>query len=193
MTTAPYGFLRVAAACPPVTVADPRRNVDQIQRFVRKAHGLGVQRLEAHVTVEEGGETLFGALASIAVGAVRVDDGGASIIQPIEIRRTLALGNTEQVFAVAGSAAAEPIEIEKLLRRSLRLKSDCWESHFELGLALVKQRKFPEAAAELARSAALNAKEALPHYHLARVYDRLGEAEKAAAERELHAQLSAAK
>src|SRR5207245_1274099 len=72
----------------------------------------GVQRLEAHVTVEEGGETLFGALASIAVGAVRVDEGGASIIQPIEIRRTLALGNTEQVFAVAGNAAAEPIEID---------------------------------------------------------------------------------
>ncbi len=100
---------------------------------------------------------------------------------------------TSFLLAKASSAGgAEPIEIEKLLRRSIRLKSDFWESHFELGLALAKQRKFPEAVAELARSAALNPQEALPHYHLARVYDRLGEAEKAAAERELHAQLSAA-
>ncbi|HEY3117787.1 MAG TPA: hypothetical protein VGK54_13670 [Chloroflexota bacterium] len=93
----------------------------------------GVQRLEAHVTVEEGGETLFGALASIAVGAVRVDADGASIIQPIEVRRTLALGNTEQVFAVAGTTAAEPIEIDggsQMLkftpRSSDRTEPDSW-------------------------------------------------------------------
>jgi hypothetical protein len=30
----------------------------------------------------------------------------------------------------------------------------------------------------------------MPHYHLARVYDRLGDGEQAAAERKLHEQLS---
>jgi Flp pilus assembly protein TadD len=78
-----------------------------------------------------------------------------------------------------------------LLRRSIRLKADFWESHLELGLLLSKQRKFSEAAAELQRSASLNPKEPLPHYHLARVYDRLGEPDQARAERALHERLSA--
>ena len=60
-------------------------------------------------------------------------------------------------------------------------------------MLLAKQRKFPDAAMELERSASLNPKDPLPHYHLARVYDRLGDAVKAGRERELHAQLSAEK
>ena len=73
MTTAPFGFLRVAAACPPVTVADPRRNVDQILRFVRKAHGLGVQVLvlpELALTGYTAGD-LFFSLETLVGGAER--------------------------------------------------------------------------------------------------------------------------
>lgn len=73
MTTAPYGFLRVAAACPPVTVADPQRNVDQILRFVRKAHGLGVQVLllpELALTGYTAGD-LFFSLETLVGGAER--------------------------------------------------------------------------------------------------------------------------
>ena len=40
--TAPFGFLRVAAACPPVSVADPARNAEQILRFVADARKQGV-------------------------------------------------------------------------------------------------------------------------------------------------------
>jgi hypothetical protein len=36
----------------------------------------------------------------------------------------------------------------------------------------------------------LDEKQAMPHYHLARVYDRLGNAEGAKAERELHEKLT---
>jgi len=91
------------------------------------------------------------------------------------------------------ASGAEASGVENLLRRSIRLKPDLWEPHLELGILLSKERKYPEAAVELARSASLNPKDPLPHYHLARVYDRLGEAEKAGRERELHAQLSAEK
>lgn len=43
--TAPFGFVRVAAACPIVTVADPARNVTAILDFVGRASEQGVQVL----------------------------------------------------------------------------------------------------------------------------------------------------
>ena len=45
MATAPFGFLRVGAACPPVQVADPAYNVEQTLRFVEQAASRGVQVL----------------------------------------------------------------------------------------------------------------------------------------------------
>jgi hypothetical protein len=44
---------------------------------------------------------------------------------------------------------------------------------------------------ELERSVAINPSQADIHYHLSRVYDRLGEADKAAEERGLHERLTA--
>lgn len=62
----------------------------------------GVQRLDARVTLEQEGETVFGALASVAVGAVRADTASATLVEPLEVHRTLAL---------AGPAAVEPIQV----------------------------------------------------------------------------------
>jgi tetratricopeptide (TPR) repeat protein len=84
----------------------------------------------------------------------------------------------------------DPAKAEQLLRASIGLKGDQWESHYELGVLLEKQRKFTEAAAELERSAVLSPDQADVHYHLSRVYDRLGDSEKAARERELHKRLT---
>jgi NAD+ synthase (glutamine-hydrolysing) len=42
---APFGFLRVAAACPPVRVADPGHNLAETLRFVAAARQQGVQVL----------------------------------------------------------------------------------------------------------------------------------------------------
>jgi tetratricopeptide (TPR) repeat protein len=92
------------------------------------------------------------------------------------------------LLAGGGDAA----KAEQLLRGSIALKGDQWESHYELGTLLEKQRKFSEAAAELERSVAINAGQADVHYHLSRVYDRLGQSDKAAREREAHQRLTAA-
>jgi NAD+ synthase (glutamine-hydrolysing) len=73
VTTAPYGFLRVAAACPPVTVADPERNLEAIVRFVGKARRLGVQVLllpELALTGYTAGD-LFFSLVTLVGGAER--------------------------------------------------------------------------------------------------------------------------
>jgi Flp pilus assembly protein TadD len=79
---------------------------------------------------------------------------------------------------------------EGLLRRSISLDSGNWEAHYELGVLLEGKRDWQRAALELKRSAELDGKQAMPHYHLARVYDRLGDGEKAKAERELHEKLT---
>ncbi len=80
---------------------------------------------------------------------------------------------------------------EPLLRRSVALQGDRWESHYELGALLAAKHNYMEAAAELNRSVQLNPNQPNTHYQLARVYDRLGKPDKAKAEREIHQRLTA--
>ncbi len=80
----------------------------------------------------------------------------------------------------------------ELLKRSITLDANNWEAHYELGVLLANQHKYVDAAAELKKSIELNAKQAMPHYHLARVYDHLGNPEAAKTERAIHQQLTGA-
>jgi tetratricopeptide (TPR) repeat protein len=89
-------------------------------------------------------------------------------------------------------ALVDPDHAAALLRQSIARNSQFWESHFELGVLLEAQSKLDDAATEIKRCIELNAKDPTPHYRLARIYDRLGKAAEAGAERELHAKLSAA-
>ena len=92
---------------------------------------------------------------------------------------------------VLTAAAADESEIEAKLRRSIRLRDDYWESHFELGVLLAKNRDWKQAAAELTRSIELNPPVVAAHFHLARAYDKLGDPERAQAERAEHQRLTA--
>ncbi len=90
------------------------------------------------------------------------------------------------------AASGDAAEIEAKLRRSIQLNDDYWESHFELGVLLGKNRDWRQSAAELSRSIALNPEFAAAHFQLARAYDKLGEPERARAERAEHQRLTAA-
>lgn len=81
---------------------------------------------------------------------------------------------------------------EAILRRSIALDGNDWEAHYELGVLLESKHDYAGAAEELKRSTELDPKQAAPHYHLARVYDRLGQPEQAKAQREIHDRLAAA-
>ena len=73
MATAPFGFLRVAAACPPVRVADPERNADATLHFVARATERGAQVLvlpELGLTGYTCGD-LFFSLTTLVTGAER--------------------------------------------------------------------------------------------------------------------------
>src|SRR5258708_7017481 len=73
MTTAPFGFLRVGAACPPVAVADPERNAAESLRTVHQARERGVQVLvlpELGLSGYTAGD-LFFSLSTLVAGAER--------------------------------------------------------------------------------------------------------------------------
>jgi tetratricopeptide (TPR) repeat protein len=91
-----------------------------------------------------------------------------------------------------GAAGDEPAKVEAALRRSIQLNDHYWESHFELGVLLARKREWQTAASELSRGIELNPKNAPAHFQLARVYDKLGRAELAQAERAEHQRLTAA-
>jgi len=87
--------------------------------------------------------------------------------------------------------AGDRRQIEALLRKSIALKGDFSESHYELGILLERGRDFAGAAGELQRAIELSPKSPTPHYHLARVYERLGRKNEASAEHAAHERLSA--
>src|SRR5512140_2161884 len=73
MPTAPFGLLRVGAACPRVTVADPESNATETLRWVEAARGEGVQVLvlpELGLTGYTAGD-LFFSLSTLVGGAER--------------------------------------------------------------------------------------------------------------------------
>lgn len=73
MSTAPFGFLRVGAACPRLRVADPEWNVGEILGLVAQARAKGVQVLvfpELALTGYTAGD-LFFSLTTLVGGAER--------------------------------------------------------------------------------------------------------------------------
>jgi NAD+ synthase (glutamine-hydrolysing) len=73
MRTAPHGFLRVAAACPRVSVANPQANAAEIARLVDQASAQGVQVAvfpELCLTGYTAGD-LFFSLETLVGGAER--------------------------------------------------------------------------------------------------------------------------
>ncbi len=87
-------------------------------------------------------------------------------------------------------ALNDPARAETLLQKSISLNPGFWESHFDLGIALERRRRFDDAAKEIRRAAELNPDDAAIHYRLARLYDRLGKTTEARAERDLHQKLT---
>lgn len=92
-----------------------------------------------------------------------------------------------QALAASGGSAEE---VEGLLKKSIQLKADGWEPHFELGLAYERRRAYAEAAKEIEESIRLNPQAAVPHYRLARIYDKLDRKDEAEEQRAIHAKLT---
>jgi tetratricopeptide (TPR) repeat protein len=97
------------------------------------------------------------------------------------------------VYAKALSAgSADPQQVETLLRQSIALNAKFWESHYELALLLERRRDLDGAAGEYRRAIELDPDKPDLHYHLARVYERLGKKAEAASEHAAHERLTSA-
>jgi Flp pilus assembly protein TadD len=79
---------------------------------------------------------------------------------------------------------------EELVRKSLSLKEDEWESHLLLGGLLERKEDFEGARAALERAIALSPGSPAPHLTLARVLLRLGRKEEAVRERNLFKEMT---
>jgi tetratricopeptide (TPR) repeat protein len=88
--------------------------------------------------------------------------------------------------------SAETERALELLKKSLTLDARIAETHYQMGCLLERKLDYDGAASELERSIALNPKEPGAHFHLSRVYDRLGRKEQASHERGLHEKLTEA-
>jgi tetratricopeptide (TPR) repeat protein len=128
-----------------------------------------------------------------------LEQAGSRLPEIIKVYEEWATANPDHAVAqllwakALLAADAHDPRAEQLLRRSIVLDGNNWQSHYELGVLLAGKRDYQGAATELNRSITLDPKQALPHYHLARVYDRLGEPERAKAQRQVHQQLTAPK
>ncbi|MGC4049097.1 MAG: tetratricopeptide repeat protein [Paludibaculum sp.] len=86
--------------------------------------------------------------------------------------------------------AADDALAESLLKKALIIKEDQSDAHLLLGMVYERLKNMEGAAGEFKRSAALNPTDPVPHFRLARIYDRLGRKEEALRERALHEKLS---
>lgn len=124
----------------------------------------------------------------------RVLDHAAARLEEVSARfAVFAASQPDNYLAqyVHGKTMSNADEAEQSLRRSIRLRADFADSHFELGSVLERKRQWSRAALEFERAAELSPKDSAPHYRLSRLYDRMGQAERAKSERVLHEKLSA--
>jgi Flp pilus assembly protein TadD len=80
-------------------------------------------------------------------------------------------------------------EAEELLREALAYDAGLSQAHYQLGLALEKQARYPEAIKSLKEAAALDPLYPEPHYTLGRIYQRQGDKEGAKRAFETHQRL----
>jgi tetratricopeptide (TPR) repeat protein len=85
--------------------------------------------------------------------------------------------------------STSPELTEQLLKEACALNTVIPEPHLQLGILFERQQRFAEAAGEFESAARLDPADPVTHYHLARVYDRLGKHDAAVSERERHKHL----
>lgn len=121
----------------------------------------------------------------------RLDEVTARFEDFVKAKTNSYLGYLLLAKAILARAQPDYERAESLLRRSIALNGKHWEAYFELASILERKRDLTGAAEMFETAAKLNPRSPVPHYRLARIYDRLGKAELAASERALHERLTA--
>jgi tetratricopeptide (TPR) repeat protein len=89
-----------------------------------------------------------------------------------------------------GGFPPEAEQAMRLLEHGRSIDGNQAETHYQIGCLLERKRDFAGAASELERSVALDPREPFAHFHLARVYERLGRKQDAARELDKHQKMT---
>jgi tetratricopeptide (TPR) repeat protein len=134
------------------------------------------------------------ALAYRALGTTQVHLGNYGLAEPYYRKAVETLGDSLHpdpgafldlaFILLLGHDPAKVEEALKLAKRAVEIQPSSGGAHYLVGKALLRQGHVKEAVPELVLAARLNPEDSKPRFQLALAYERLGEKEKARAERE---------
>jgi len=134
------------------------------------------------------------ALAYRALGATQVHLGNYGLAEPYYRKAVEVLGDSASsdpgplldlaFILLLGHDPAKVEEALKLAKRAAEIQPSSGSAHYLVGKALMSQGRVQEAVPELVLATRLNPEDSKPHFQLALAYERLGEKEKALAERQ---------
>jgi len=134
------------------------------------------------------------ALAYRALGTTQVHLGNYGLAEPYYRKAVEALGESASsdpgplldlsFILLLGHDPAKVEEALKLAKRAAEIQPTSGSAHYLVGKALMSQGRVQEAVPELVLATRLNPEDSKPHFQLALAYERLGDKEKALAERQ---------
>ncbi len=134
------------------------------------------------------------ALAYRALGTTQVHLGNYGLAEPYYRKAVEVLGDSAasdpgplldlSFILLLGHDPAKIEEALKLAKRAAEIQPSSADAHYLVGKALMNQSRVKEALPELVLATTLNPEDSKAHFQLALAYERLGEKEKALAERQ---------
>lgn len=134
------------------------------------------------------------ALAYRALGTTQVHLGNYGLAEPYYRKAVEVLGDSASsdpgplldlaFILLLGHEPAKVKEALKLAKRAAEIQPSSGGAHYLVGKALMSQGRVTEAVPELVLATRLNPEDSKPHFQLALAYERLGEKDKARAERQ---------
>jgi tetratricopeptide (TPR) repeat protein len=134
------------------------------------------------------------ALAYRALGTTQVYLGNYGLAEPYYRKAVEVVDNSTasdpgplldlSFILLLGHDPAKVEEALKLAKRAAGIQPSSGGAHYLEGKALISQGRVKEAVPELVLATRLNPEDSKPHFQLALAYERLGEKEKARAERQ---------
>ncbi|MGA2077456.1 MAG: tetratricopeptide repeat protein [Terriglobia bacterium] len=129
-----------------------------------------------------------------ALGTTQVHLGNYGLAEPYYRKAVEVLGGSApsdpgplldlSFILLLGHDPAKVEEALELAKRAAKIQPSSGSAHYLVGKALMSQGRAKEAVPELVLAIRINPEDSKPHFQLALAYERLGEKEKARAERQ---------
>jgi tetratricopeptide (TPR) repeat protein len=161
-------------------------DVERMLGLAYYAQGKNQQALDAFLSAIDASPDEESSYATLQV---LLTDAQPRLPELIEKLRKFSERHPESPIGHYLLALVLPSDSARLLQQAIRVAPDFWPAWFELAKLEKTQEKWPEAAAALKKTVALQPNYAPAHYLLAEYYNQTGDRARAVEERELHHKL----